>query len=91
MRTKKILGHSDTIKSEFAKQASRFGGQGLTLSSQEYLAWMVDILPLQAGFRVLDVATGTGHLSRAAASYVTVSSSSFKRGQWLLEQKVLKI
>jgi len=62
--------HSETIRREFSKQAASFGESGLTLSSQEYLAWMVDILPLQSDFRVLDVAAGTGHLSRAIAPRV---------------------
>jgi len=62
--------HDARIRTEFAKQASRFGEQGLTLSSQEYLAWMISILPLQPDFRVLDVAAGTGHLSRAIAPSV---------------------
>ena len=64
------MEHHETIRKEFSKQAARFGDKGLTLSSQEYLAWMVDILPLRAHFRVLDVATGTGHLSRAIAPRV---------------------
>ena len=54
------MEHSDIIRREFSKQAASFGESGLTLSSQEYLAWMVDILPLQSDFRVLDVAAGTG-------------------------------
>ncbi len=64
------MTHHDTIRKEFSIQAARFGDKGLTLSSQEYLAWMVDTLPLRAHFRVLDVATGTGHLSRAIAPHV---------------------
>ena len=64
------MDHNETIRKEFTHQAESFGKQGLTLSSQEYLAWMVDILPLQREFRVLDVATGTGHLSRAIAPHV---------------------
>jgi ubiquinone/menaquinone biosynthesis C-methylase UbiE len=64
------MDHKETIRKEFSRQADSFGKPGLTLSSQEYLAWMVDILPLQEGFRVLDVAAGTGHLSRAIAPHV---------------------
>jgi len=64
------MKHNETIRKEFSKQAARFGDHGLTLSSQDYLAWMVDILPLRAHYRVLDVATGTGHLSRAIAPRV---------------------
>jgi ubiquinone/menaquinone biosynthesis C-methylase UbiE len=62
--------HNETIRQEFAKQASAFGKQGLTLSSQEYLAWMVGRLPLKADFQVLDVAAGTAHLSCAIAPHV---------------------
>jgi ubiquinone/menaquinone biosynthesis C-methylase UbiE len=65
-----MADHKETIKKEFAKQAKRFGESGLTLSSQEYLQWMVKSLPLHKSFRVLDVAAGTGHLSRAIAHYV---------------------
>ncbi len=64
------MDHSERIRQEFAKQASAFGEQGLTLSSQEYLAWMVKTLPLQGDFRVLDVAAGTAHLSCAIAPHV---------------------
>lgn len=64
------MEHAETIRKAFGKQAANFGDQGLTLSSQEYLTWVVEILPLQADFRVLDVAAGTGHLSRALAPRV---------------------
>jgi ubiquinone/menaquinone biosynthesis C-methylase UbiE len=64
------MDHNEKIRKEFSRQADSFGKPGLTLSSQEYLEWMVDILPLHAEFRVLDVAAGTGHLSRAIAPHV---------------------
>ena len=64
------MDHNETIRQEFAKQASGFGEKGLTLSSQEYLAWMVKKLPLQDDLRVLDVAAGTAHLSCAIAPHV---------------------
>ncbi|MBN1865604.1 MAG: methyltransferase domain-containing protein [Victivallales bacterium] len=64
------MAHNETIRREFAKQAASFGDRGLTLSSHEHLTWMVGILPLASDFRVLDVATGTGHLSRAIAPHV---------------------
>lgn len=57
----------DVVRREFGQQAAGFGEQGLTLSNQEYLQWMVDQLDLQPHFEVLDVAAGTGHLSRAIA------------------------
>ena len=64
------MEHNETIRKEFSRQATSFGDKGLTLSSQEYLEWMVSILPLQTAFRVLDVAAGTAHLSRAIAPHV---------------------
>jgi ubiquinone/menaquinone biosynthesis C-methylase UbiE len=60
----------DVVRREFGRQASRFGEQGLTLSNQDYLQWMVEQLDLQPHFEVLDVAAGTGHLSRAIAPSV---------------------
>jgi len=64
------MEHNKVIRKEFSKQASSFGEKGLTLSSQDILAWSVDLLPLEKDLRVLDVAAGTGHLSRAIAPYV---------------------
>lgn len=64
------MEHNKVIRREFSKQASSFGDQGLTLSSQEILDWIVENLPLQKNYRVLDVAAGTGHLSRAIAPNV---------------------
>jgi ubiquinone/menaquinone biosynthesis C-methylase UbiE len=60
----------DVVRREFGQQATRFGEQGLTLSNQAYLDWMVEQLDLQSHFEVLDVAAGTGHLSRAIAPHV---------------------
>jgi ubiquinone/menaquinone biosynthesis C-methylase UbiE len=60
----------DVVRREFAQQAARFGDQGLTLSNQAYLQWMVEQLDLQPHFEVLDVAAGTGHLSLAMAPHV---------------------
>jgi ubiquinone/menaquinone biosynthesis C-methylase UbiE len=61
----------EVVRREFRQQAPRFGAQGLTLSNREHLRWMVDELHLQSHFEVLDVAAGTGHLSRAIAPHVT--------------------
>jgi ubiquinone/menaquinone biosynthesis C-methylase UbiE len=60
----------DVVRRAFGQQAARFGEQGLTLSNQAYLRWMVEQLDLQPHFEVLDVAAGTGHLSRAIAPHV---------------------
>ena len=64
------MKHNRVIRQEFSKQAARFGEKGLTLSSQDLLDWIVTILPLNPELRVLDVAAGTGHLSRAIAPHV---------------------
>ena len=66
-----IIEHNEVIRREFSKQATGFGDKGLTLSRQDILDWIVDTLPLQKNFRVLDVAAGTGLLSRAIAPHVT--------------------
>lgn len=62
--------HHDVVRKQFSRQAPRFGEQGLTLSAPEHLQWMVKNLDLQPHFAVLDVAAGTGHLSRAIAPHV---------------------
>jgi ubiquinone/menaquinone biosynthesis C-methylase UbiE len=64
------MSHNKIVQEEFSKQAPKFGEKGLTLSSQDILAWIVDFLSLEKEFRVLDVAAGTGHLSRAIAPHV---------------------
>lgn len=64
------MKHSNIIRQEFSKQAASFGDKGLTLSSQDILEWIVSFLPLDQNLRVLDVAAGTGHLSRAIAPHV---------------------
>ena len=64
------MKHEERIREQFAKQAAGFGDKGLTLSSRGHLKWMVDSLPLEPTFRVLDVAAGTGHLGRAIAPHV---------------------
>lgn len=62
--------HREVIKREFGKQAPRFGDHAHTLASPVYLEWMVENLDLHSHFAVLDVAAGTGHLSRAIAPHV---------------------
>jgi ubiquinone/menaquinone biosynthesis C-methylase UbiE len=64
------MEHRDILHEQFSKQASFFSNKGLTLSSQEYLGWAAGRLPLHADQRALDVAAGTGHLSRAIAPRV---------------------
>jgi 2-polyprenyl-3-methyl-5-hydroxy-6-metoxy-1,4-benzoquinol methylase len=64
------MDHLDKVRSSFTEQAGHFSEPGLTLSDPVYLEWMTASLPLSATFRVLDIAAGTGHLSRALALHV---------------------
>ncbi|HLO31698.1 MAG TPA: class I SAM-dependent methyltransferase [Anaerolineales bacterium] len=64
------MEHNKVIRKAFSKQAASFGDTGLTLSNQDILDWIVDLLPLDKQFRVLEVAAGTGHLSLAIAPHV---------------------
>lgn len=66
----KVELHNQLIKEKFGLQAENFGKEGLTLSSKEYLTWAVQNLDLMSDEEVLDVAAGTGHLSRAIAPFV---------------------
>ncbi|HEU5321305.1 MAG TPA: class I SAM-dependent methyltransferase, partial [Methylomirabilota bacterium] len=64
------MDHHAAVRREFSKQAVHFGEAGLTLSNAEYLRWMVAVLRPRRRCRVLDVAAGTGHLTRALAPHV---------------------
>jgi ubiquinone/menaquinone biosynthesis C-methylase UbiE len=65
-----MKNHDEEIRKQFTVQAARFSERGLTLSSAEYLQWVVNQLGLNPSFVVLDVAAGTGHLGRAIATHV---------------------
>jgi SAM-dependent methyltransferase len=58
------------VEREFNKQAPHFEAAGLTLSNQQYLAWVIDNLTPERHWSVLDAAAGTGILSRALAPHV---------------------
>ena len=62
--------HHRLVEQQFARQASGFGQEGLTLTNRDHLAWMVDTLEPAPQDAVLDVAAGTGHLGRAIAPRV---------------------
>lgn len=64
------IEHDRIVKEEFSKQAHGFENKQLSLNSESLLAWIRDQLSLQADMAVLDVAAGTGILSRALAEYV---------------------
>src|SRR5690349_23256861 len=60
----------DKIKTSFTRQASKFADPRLTLSNAKYLKWITDRLPLNNEMNVLDVACGTGILTRTLAPLV---------------------
>lgn len=65
-----MQNQQDKIRASFTTQASRFSDPRLTLSSQQYIKWMIESLPLHPETSVLDVACGTGIMSRALAPFV---------------------
>jgi len=65
-----VTSQIDRVQSAFTRQAPGFGDPGLSLGREELLRWVVQSLPLGPETRALDVAAGTGHLSRAAAPHV---------------------
>ena len=60
--------HDAEVQRQFSLQAAHFGREGLTLSSAEYLGWVVGQITVHPQDAVLDVAAGTGHLGRALAA-----------------------
>ena len=58
------------VQSAFRQQAPGFGEAGLTLGWRHLLQWIVESLPLAPQMRTLDVAAGTGHVSRVVAPHV---------------------
>jgi ubiquinone/menaquinone biosynthesis C-methylase UbiE len=65
-----MADHNEEVKASFTKQAPRFSSALLTLSSQGYIRWIVERLKLSKQMSVLDVACGTGIVSRALAPLV---------------------
>jgi len=65
-----MANHQDEVTASFTKQAPRFSSLLLTLSNQQHIQWIVDRLRLNQEMRVLDVACGTGIISRALAPFV---------------------
>ena len=79
--------HYKNVTDTFARQAPKFENRELTLARRDYLNWMVEVLDLQPEFAVLDVAAGTGHLSRAMAPLVSTVLAIDQTPEMLLEGK----
>lgn len=63
------MNQHDKVQEQFNKQAAIFSQQP-TIANPDYTQWMLDHIELKPEDRVLDVAAGTGHLSRAIAPHV---------------------
>lgn len=61
------MDHFEVVKSQFRKQARHFSDKGANPSNEAYIRWILDSLPAGGNGRALDVAAGTGILSRALA------------------------
>ena len=64
------MSHLNIIQSAFSTQAENFSQLGLTITDPNHVSWMMTSLELDPAWRVLDVAAGTGLLSRAMAPQV---------------------
>ena len=63
------MNQHDKVQEQFNKQAAIFSQQP-TIANPDYTQWILDHIELKPEDEVLDVAAGTGHLSRAIAPYV---------------------
>lgn len=68
-----MAGHDETVRREFAKQASTFEDPTYSFADRRLMAWILDHVPPESDAAVLDVAGGTGHLARAYAPTAAVA------------------
>src|SRR5690554_3266789 len=69
-RMSELKSNEHLIRKEFKKQAQGFSKRSLTMNNENYLTWMLNNLKLNGSMYVLDVAAGTGILSRALSPHV---------------------
>ncbi|TRM12181.1 class I SAM-dependent methyltransferase [Lentibacillus cibarius] len=67
--------HNEKVIHQFKKQAQDFSNKNLSLSNEQYIQWMLSSIPLDKRHSVLDVAAGTGIISRAMAPFVSQVTS----------------
>jgi SAM-dependent methyltransferase len=68
-----VAGHDDTVRGEFAKQASTFEQATYSFADPKLLRWIQTHVPCEPGALLLDVAGGTGHMARAYANDAAVA------------------
>src|SRR3954469_23516076 len=61
------MGHDDTVRQEFARQAGRFEDPSYSFADRRLIEWILTHVPPRPGELVLDVAGGTGIIGRAFA------------------------
>ena len=66
----KLDNHNDAVRASFTTQARGFVDPQLTLSSQQYIQWILNALPLDKGMTAVDIACGTGIMARSIAPFV---------------------
>ena len=62
--------HNDKIIAQFTAQSKHFHSPEYSLSSQEYIQWALERMPLKRESNVIDVAAGTGLLSLSVSPFV---------------------
>src|SRR3954454_996087 len=68
-----MSAHDETVRREFAKQASTFEDPTYSFADRRLMAWILDHVPPEPDAAVLDVAGGTGHIARAYAPTAAVA------------------
>ncbi|MFK7693494.1 class I SAM-dependent methyltransferase [Paenibacillus sp. HJGM_3] len=86
-------GNEKEIRLQFKEQAEHFRNPRLTLNNAELLSWVVNSFELNRTMKVLDVAAGTGIVSRAFAPHVAevtavdLSEDMIRQGRQLLVEQ----
>jgi ubiquinone/menaquinone biosynthesis C-methylase UbiE len=63
-------GHKEVVRTEFSRQAASFEDPSYSFGDPRLTQWILEHVPVESGWTVLDVAGGTGHLARAVAPQV---------------------
>jgi ubiquinone/menaquinone biosynthesis C-methylase UbiE len=64
------MNTDDSIERDFSPKSNRYDRPQLTFTNSDDAEWILRPLSLQNHFRVLEIAAGTGQLSRAISPYV---------------------
>src|SRR5699024_7462475 len=67
--------HNEKIIHQYKKQAYGFSNKNLSLNNNQHIRWVLSSIFLDKSFSVLDVAAGTGIISRAVSPFVSKVTS----------------